>query len=208
VVRYDFAVRYNIGNTGHVYNPKSWCLEGSRDGIHWDMLHDMPITNSTMRCRSSNHRYYAANRTSNGANADYPEWPEINNYTTTENAPEIAGATNRNINVMEGFDYVKVAEGASLVADGEGLEISSLRVDPSGAGLIDGFSFAKNGTLDVTEVEKSGRVELPGVYTNVSGFNNIASWSLTVDGESTKRKITIEGDTIVLVNPGMRVILR
>lgn len=207
VARYDFAVRYNINNSGYVLNPKSWCLEGSRDGIHWDMLHDMSTTNSTMRCRTSSYYYYAANRTSQNASDD-PDWPEKYNHTTTEAAPEIAGSTNRNVNVMAGFDYVKVAEGAELVADGEGLEISSLRIDPSGAGTIDGFSFAENGTLDVIGVDKSGRVELPGAYANVSGFDNIASWSLTVDGEATRRKIKVEGNTIVLVNPGMRVILR
>lgn len=207
VARYDFSVRYPTSQTGFDFNPESWCLEGSRDGIHWDMLHDMPSTNATMFCHTSNNRYYAANRTSNGASND-PANPEKYNLTTTEKAPIIAGSTNKNINVMSGFSYVKVAEGAVLAADGAGLEISSLRIDSTGAGAIEGFSFARNGTLDVLGVENSGRAVLPGTYGSVSGFSNIANWSLTVDGESTRRRITVENGVIVLVNPGMRVILR
>ena len=154
-----------------------------------------------MFCRGGNYRYYAANRTSNGTSNE-------NNLTTTEAAPVIAGSTNKNINVMAGFAYVKVSEGAVLAADGDDLEISSLRIDSTGAGAIEGFTFAESGTLDVLGVENSGRVVLPGTYGNVSGFANIANWTLTVDGEATKRRIIVENGTIVLVNPGMRVILR
>ena len=200
-VRYDFAVRSQINGDYYLANPLSWCLEGSRDGIHWDMLHDMPTTNSTMFCRGGNYRYYAANRTSNGASNE-------NNLKTTEAAPVIAGSANKNINVMAGFAYVKGSEGAVLAADGDDLEISSLRIDSTGAGAIEGFTFAESGTLDVLGVENSGRVVLPGTYGNVSGFANIANWTLTVDGEATKRRIIVENGTIVLVNPGMRVILR
>ena len=207
VARYDFAVRYSTGKSGYEFNPESWCLEGSRDGIHWDMLHDMPATNSTMFCHSSNNRYYAANRTSYGASDD-PDNPEKYNFVTTEKAPVIAGSASRNINVMSGFAYVKVSEGAVLAADGDDLEISSLRIDSTGAGAIEGFTFAESGTLDVLGVGNSGRVVLPGTYGNVLGFVNIANWTLTVDGEATKRRIIVENGTIVLVNPGMRVILR
>ena len=200
-VRYDFAVRSQINGSYYLANPLSWCLEGSRDGIHWDMLHDMPTTNSTMFCRAENYRYYAAGLTSNGTSNE-------NNLTTTVDAPVIAGSASRNINVMSGFAYVKVSEGAVLAADGDNLEISSLRIDSTGAGAIDGFAFAEVGTLDVLGVPNAGRVVLPGIYDNNSGLSNLTNWALTIDGEATRRRISVENNNIVLVNPGMRVILR
>ena len=50
---------------------------------------------------------------------------------------------------------------------------------------------------------------LPGTYLNCTGFGNIAGWSLTLGGESTRKKrILIDNGAIRIVPVGMVISLR
>ena len=86
--------------------------------------------------------------------------------------------------------------------------VGQTNVAITGAGTIDGFAFAENGTLDVLDLPSGGGA-LPGTYVNCTGFENIRSWMLTVGGETTKKYgMSVSGDTIRINPVGMVVIVK
>jgi hypothetical protein len=105
---------------------------------------------------------------------------------------------------------VSVASGAVLKTSDTVAELNSLKVDANGAGTIEGFSFAKQGTLDVTYLGgNQGTVALPGTYLSCSGMENISGWSLKLNGaESKSYRIKSRNGRIALVLRGMFITVR
>ena len=176
------------------YRYKTFSMEGSLDGIHWDVL-----TNVTTSATKS--RWTFANSTVSAANAE-----------THTGGGLIAGGPEGTANALEGVSAVSVAPGARLVAQGAAT-IPGLVVDAAGAGTIDGFAFAAKDdgndcTLDVKNLPRSGGV-LPGTYENCTGLENVAGWSLKVGGkETSKMHIVVEGGKIRIVPVGMIMTIR
>ena len=102
---------------------------------------------------------------------------------------------------------VSVAAGATLKTY-DGVEISKLRVDSAGAGTIDGFAFAANGTIDVTDAPSEASF-LPGTFVNCSGLENIGGWMLKIDGvENTKCKVRARDGKLYFSRLGFIVTFR
>ena len=163
-------------------NVKGFVMEGSVDGIHWDYLTNIVLeanVTSTIWCGSG------AAYTSGKAGTHTGGWP-------IEGGPEDAELALRNVK------SISVAAGARLVAWGGVAPIKGLTVDANGAGTIDGFEFAENGTLDVENLPADGAT-LPGTYLNCTGFGNIAGWSLSVGGSHTARYKVIESGGVLRV---------
>ena len=185
------AKTFDVAQRGDAapYRYKTFSLEGSLDGVHWDVL-----TNVT-------------------TSAAVSKWTFANSAVTSDNAAVhtggglIAGGPEGTANALEGISSVSVAVGARLVAQGAAT-VPGLTVDASGAGTIDGFAFADNGTLDVLNLPSDGGT-LPGTYVNCTGFENIRNWTFTVGGETTKKyRMSVSGDSICIVPVGMRVIVK
>ncbi len=86
--------------------------------------------------------------------------------------------------------------------------IANLSVDCSGAGTIDGFDFAQEGTLNV-EGMTGDSAELPITFENANGLENIAGWTLKVGGSETRHyRHSVTGGKIKVYKVGMRVIIR
>ena len=81
-------------------------------------------------------------------------------------------------------------------------------VAESGAGTIDGFAFAGDGTLNVENLPDDGAT-LPGTYLNCTAFDNVADWSLKVGGEDTKRyRIAYSNGAISVLPVGTVILFR
>ena len=107
---------------------------------------------------------------------------------------------------LKNVESVSVAENARLVAVGPVAPLKGLSVDVGGAGTIDGFAFAGDGTLNVENLPDDGAT-LPGTYLNCTGFDNVAGWSLKVGGEDTKRYRIGYSDGVIQIRPVGTVLL-
>ena len=174
-------------------NVKSFFMEGSVDGIHWDKLKNVVLENNVDGNRwAGNGKLY---------NANYPAETHAGGWPIA-GGPETAELALRNVS------SISVAAGARLVAWGGTAPIKGLSVDANGAGTIDGFEFAEKGTLNIENLPKGG-VRLPGTYLNCTGFGNIAKWALSVDGEeSTDVRAIVSGDAIRIVPAGFTISIR
>ena len=148
------------GNFSNYYAYKKFSMEGSLDGIHWDVL-----TNTVDATVGANYWSFSDKKYTASSAA-----------THTGGCP-IAGGPEGTANALEGVGAsFSVAEGARLVAQGAAT-IPGLTIDADGAGTVEGFAFAENGTLTVKNMPRSGGV-LPGAYVNCAGFENIGNWTL------------------------------
>ena len=108
---------------------------------------------------------------------------------------------------LQNVRSVSVAAGATLKTY-DGVEIGKLKVDSASAGTIDGFTFTENGTIDVTNPPDSSSF-LPGTYVNCSGLENIAGWTLKVNGApNAKCKVSVRNGKLFFWRPGFIITFR
>ena len=121
---------------------------------------------------------------------------------------KIAGGPENAALALANVESVSVAAGARLVAWGGVAPIKGLTVDANGAGAIDGFGFAANGTLDIENMPAGGAT-LPGTYVNCTGLENVAGWSISVGGNPTARyKTTVSGGVLRVTPIGTMISFR
>jgi hypothetical protein len=193
--RYDFSCRYAYKPEDAVHcggNPKAWTLQGSVDGFHWDMLHevhDATAEGCEMPARSSNNRFYAAGR----------NWESDMNTGTNA---QVFASRATGANPLSEIASVQVVSNATLEAIGDALEIGNIVVDIHSGGTFKNFKFAETGTIDINE-NGSGVHELPLSFENCTGIDRIAGWSLNVAGAPTaKRRISVSGGKVYIVPQG------
>ena len=170
-------------------NVKSFIMEGSLDGIHWDSLTNIVLeTNVGNKWMGSGASYSAGNSDTHTGG-----WP-------------LAGGPEVIVPALANVSSVSVAENARLVAVGPVAPLKGLSVDASGAGTIDGFAFAGTGTLNVENLPDDGAT-LPGTYLNSTGLDKVADWSLKVGGEDTKRYRIAYSNGVIQIRPVGTVLL-
>ena len=174
-------------------NLKSFRFEGSTDGRHWDVLiddqDDLPI------------RDFYPGWFSNGGSASSYVTRQGNGYDFTLDAEH-----------QYAFTAVGAANGGVLEVQGDALTVSGLVIDASlPAGTISNVVFATSGTVDVqnAEIVTAVPLALPGDYSQLSGVDNIARWSVTMDGEEYRsRKIAVKNGRLILMPKGIGVSFR
>jgi hypothetical protein len=180
------AASFDVAQQGYsssYYAYKTFSFEGSLDGIHWDSL-----TNVTVSLGSSK---WSFNK------GDY----SAGNSDTHADGCPIAGGPKGTANALEGVSSVSVAAGARLVAEGAAT-IPGLTIDATGAGTVEGFAFAENGTLAVKNMPKHGGV-LPGTYENCTGLENVGNWTL----KNADTGLDVRGGTVSVSNGKLYVIV-
>ncbi len=213
IVAYDIESFYDSRGTNNW--PKVAAMEASVDGIHWDLVetnalgevvaehdYDFSIPLGT----SSGHDY---------ANRWYSDGASQTNWTAARGTTPRPGAGFPMIPCsstpmpLQNVRSVSVDAGATLRANQE-VPLHALKVDASGAGTIDGFSFASSGTLDaVLDGAGTESLELPGTYVNCSGMEGIAGWNLKVNGSpSGKYRIRVNDGKIRLVIKGVVISIK
>ncbi len=186
----SFDLVQNTSTQGRQY--KTFEMEGSSDGVHWDSLTNITVTSFGQGKWSA-------------ANASYTKGTA---ETHSKGYPIAGGPVNPAL-ALANVESVSVAAGARLVSLGGTAPIKGLTVDVSGAGTIENFEFAESGgTLDVRNLPRDGAT-LPGAYVNCTGFGNIAGWTLKVGGEETRKyRISAMNGTLRVLPIGTRILFR
>jgi hypothetical protein len=169
---------------------KSYILEGSVDGLHWEQVateDDMPVISS------SSWTWAYANVTG------YPN-------PHTGGAVIDRGSSTRTWHVLEGGNAVSVAPGAKIAADGN-ITLSSITLAATGGGTIEGFSFAQSGTIDVTGWDGS-HAEIPLNFVNATGLANVSGWNLKIGGDASSRRFAVTETGIRLMARGINLSFR
>ena len=213
IVSYDIESMWHSGGTNNW--PKVASMEASVDGIYWELVetnalgevvseHDYDFS---IPLGSANPGVNAGN--SNRWFSDGTKQVNWNPETGTTPRPGAGFPMRSHADIpppLQNVRSVSVSAGATLKTDA-GVVIRSLRVDSAGAGTIDGFTFAENGTIDVAiaAVPQTG-IALPGTYVNCTGLGNVARWGLKVDGTPSRRyRVKVRDGSIYLVPRGINV---
>ena len=189
---YDFTSAWASDWTDR--QPKSWKMEGSRDGLLWDELHTVEDGGE-----KAAYRWYSTGQ----------EMKKDDSAANHKGGFKIGSVATSFGKVLDPSASIRVDEGSQLVADGE-IDVGGLVVDANGAGVVDGFTFLPNGTLNVLNMPKSGMAILPGTYRNVSGFSHVGNWTLEIDGAAaSKHSISVsDGGVLRIVPVGFRFTVR
>jgi len=107
---------------------------------------------------------------------------------------------------------LEVAADAELKLVGEAVTVNGLTISAAGAGTVRGaFSFANSGTLSVSDFDMKTRdnVVLPGSFDGATGLDNIANWSLVLNGQPVRgRSISVKDGKITISRLGFAIIVR
>ena len=178
-------------------NIKSFRFEGSTDGINWDVLFDdkddLEIPENLPRWFSEPTAYTHGVRKGKGYAFDDDTGLDVDHH-------------------QYAFSAVGASGNGVLDVQGDALTVSGLVVNASlSAGTISNVVFAASGTLDVQNADISVGVPLvlPGDYSQLAGVDNIARWSVTMDGEEYRsRKIVVKDGRLILMPKGIGLSFR
>ncbi len=178
--------------------PKRLMLEGSVDGVDWHVIFDNATTGEEFPDVSTPYNWWLSDGVS-ASNASHARPAGTGFTVSTPYVPDEPSATQ----FPEGVN-VQVLPGATLTTTATN-EIKSLRVDSSGAGTLDGFTFADTGTIDVVFGDGVPRpVVLSGTYENCTGLENIAGWAVKLNGlRSYGYRAKVQNGNICIVPKGM-----
>ena len=195
IASFDIAGRFgDVDGRGNQYHqPTMWMMEGSVDGVNWEILTNMEWTAAITG------KTWYSNGDSCYNTLSGRRWQEGKSFPI-RGTPE----TPVSFNVLGNCESVSVATGAVLEKQGSTpVTISSLSVSTNGFGRIDGFSFAASGEIKVTGVESlKSAVKIPGEFANVTGLENLSSgvWSVLVNG-SDKYAVTKASASGLTISP-------
>ena len=182
------------GNQNRVFT--NWMMEGSVDGLHWDILSE---TNNAQPLANV---WVGSGVAYSGASSD----------TTHLNGMKLArsGIGEIATTVLDDVKTVSVATNCTLEAEGD-VTLKALTLDANGNGTIKGFAFAESGTVDVAGLGvgvKEATFDI--TFEDVTGLQNIKSWNLTVNGgRAVNRRLVVEADgTVRLIRRGLSVVVR
>jgi autotransporter-associated beta strand protein len=178
-------------------NIKSFRFEGSTDGINWDVLFDdkddLAIPETVYHWFSEPTAYTHGVRKGKGYAFDDDTGLDVDHH-------------------QYAFSAVGASGNGVLDVQGDALTVSGLVVNASlSAGTISNVVFAASGTLDVQNADISVGVPLvlPGDYSQLAGVDNIARWSVTMDGEEYRsRKIVVKDGRLILMPKGIGLSFR
>ena len=191
---------YDLG-AGDVANwaslhPRCWRLEGSRDGVSWEVLTnvvnftDRPTANSLWYSDKASITSEEPRRLSDGKG-----------FPVRGNSP---------VSSLENVRSVHVARGATLKTECANVApISCLKVDVSGTGSIDGFAFAENGVIDIVSDGALQPGRIPFDISNSESAGNLANWTVKVNGERSQSfAFAVGPDGVSVYKRGCVLILR
>jgi hypothetical protein len=187
ITSYDF----NMGvHSDHVRAPQSWMLEGSSDGIKWDVLHEVHPS-----------EYVRESRTwmfDGGA------------FAQSQKRFGFPIASKPNVDVVDAFknlNGVGVAQGATLSSNLD-LEIDGLHLDMTANGTLDGFALAESGTIYLDSTPASS-VLIPVDFQNVTGIANATKWSVNINGIGNGNYgVTFYDNAVRIYSKGTLLIVR
>jgi autotransporter-associated beta strand protein len=187
ITSYDF----NMGvHSSHVRAPQSWMLEGSVDGIKWDVLHEVHPS-----------EYVRESKTwmfDGGA------------FAQSQKRFGFPIASKPNVDVVDAFknlNGVGVAQGATLSSNLD-LEIDGLHLNLTSNGTLDGFSLAESGTVYLDSAPTSA-VSIPVDFQNVTGIDTATKWNVNINGkENMNYAVKFGEDSVKIYSTGTIFVIR
>ena len=187
ITSYDF----NMGvHSSHVRAPQSWMLEGSVDGIKWDILHEVHPS-----------EYVRESKTwmfDGGA------------FAQSQKRFGFPIASKPNVDVVDAFknlNGVGVAQGATLSSNLD-LEIDGLYLNLTSNGTLDGFSLAESGTVYLDSAPTSA-VSIPVDFQNVTGIDTATKWNVNINGkENMNYAVKFGEDSVKIYSTGTIFVVR
>ncbi len=195
---YDVCERYSYnytdGNQNRVFT--GWIMEGSVDGVHWDILSE---TNNAQPLAS---KWVGSGVTYSGKSSD----------TTHLNGMKLArsGIGEVPTTVLDNVTTVSVATNCTLEAVGS-LTLKALTLDANGNGTVKGFAFAESGDVDVANLGAGVKeATFDMAFEDVTGLQNLTRWTLTIGGErAVNRALTFGSDgKLRLISRGFMLLVR
>ena len=182
----------------------SWTVEASDDGVEWTTVE---TRNDVVHKNPQGYYFYDGE---NGNLASGAVWirgkpTEYFHFT---------GYRRDGLATLADPLSVQVDGGATLDlrAFSDGQPINRIAIDLSaGGGTIYGGTAAASGTLALTNVAASGFNLSDALPLTVDGLGepaNLRSWTVVIDGASSKYKVVCSNGQLVLVPPGMTIIFR
>jgi autotransporter-associated beta strand protein len=166
---------------------KSYTLFGSVDGVDWIELHKVDGIEKV------NDKY----------------WFFAGGIATMDNiSPHTGGQAIDSGKVSRLNATVSVAAGATLESTGAKLEVSKIRIDANGAGVMRNLSFSANGEIDVLN-HSDGLRFLPGTYEDCEGLENLENYSLSMNGVPYRRgHVKVLDGKVAVLKPGFVVFVK
>lgn len=163
---------------------KSWSLEGSVNGIDWQMLHDVVKDSAPV---TEKNQWYAGNTSMSEGPAGFP-----------------IDAVDLDASVAS----VGAAAGATVECAAGEMEVSKIRIDhAAGCGTLRGLKIAESGVVEVVNEIKGE--EMPAyVLDKVEGADALRNWSVTIDGKPSRWRVRRTANGFTVVAPGFTCIVR
>lgn len=183
-------------NNTHVWEPSGFKMEASADGVFWDLVSNV----------ESNDVTYAAKKWISNGGAFSASAKHVGFKFGLDNGKSLIKG---DVEQLVGTT-VSVSPGAVLRAEGD-VSIGALEIDASGAGGIDGFQIADEGTVNITGLKKlDTTVKLPLAFANATGTENFAAgWAVKVNGTPKDgAKLSFKDGKLSVIPSGMLIILR
>ena len=196
-VLWDMCYESHTNDANYAMNVTALSIEASADGVSWQ---EVAATNNIVHLNTAAHCWLSNPPTTewSDSNANYPERKSHPNkfpLAATRQQGAYARPTPRSVYVRSGATLRN--ESASAIS------VSGLRVDASGMGTLEGFSFDEEGVLTVEGLgpeTTANSVTIPAAVGGVPGYENLSGWELSISGVSPTRYrisgVTASGITI------------
>ncbi|MBO5941414.1 MAG: hypothetical protein J6R18_09505 [Kiritimatiellae bacterium] len=195
---------YTLNSSWTTYNrvPMIYTLEGSVDGLNWELLSD----HSTFVEPAGRHmwRFSGTNCNENSASTPYLKDGVLQGEVIS--APSTAAYS-----TLGNVTAISVAANASLVSDGAVIPLPAgitLTVDGAGNGSIEGFAIPENGTINLVNWDYESAFASFD-FSRASFWKNLDGWNFTIDGsETSKYKVKVSENGFALLKPALKIVIR
>ena len=193
----------------------AWQLEGSRDGITWEVITNydskviMPAGGTTQKDGFNMHRNqneYWSLVDQYGRSAGKSKWTPGETKAPYPNGYPFPGVVTNEFSFPTSLDFVKVSGGGTLKIDStEPVTISSLTVDATTGGSVLNGTYAATGTLAFENVGDDAKIEVPGAFAGL----DISNWTVVLPQGAKNREVTVREDgSILITKRGLMLIVR
>lgn len=193
------VVRYHGSNYQRTFRVHS--MEGSVDGLHWDLLTNVTHTLNVDYPLSKDYgkEGWAISRTVYSAG----------DAAVHAGGAKIAGRPANPIGALDKVSRVRVDAGATLEGETTAVSIKGLEIDETGAGTIRNCSFASSGVIDIVNHQRGFSGDLGLVFESCEALENLNGWTLLLDGQPKSGwSVSISGGKLYLRGPGLLIMVK
>ena len=212
VTSWDWAYSLNSSKSIKTRIPMFYTLEGSVDGLHWDLLANHDTFEDLPDDTPLNAWHFGVQRYSSetGGTKEFIAGRADLGHDGGEviaSAPADAATYSTLGNIAS----ISVAAGARLVSDGDPIALRSgitINLDASaGGGTLAGFTLPANGTLNLANYTHAALTEIP-LAIEGGGEAGATGWTVAIDGVATRRRVKFSATAATVFGLGTTLSFR